>query len=179
VHKTAIRASKHPGFATMDQFCSIYNYLLYGNESIKGWMFISNPRTWGWQHRAYANETLRIGGDLGFSGVGDSIDFAIAASSLVESIGGTTRIIFAQNPKSSHVYSEVYIGDNKDNHTKDNLEWLRANYNVKEIFVHTDLRSGELWLNFDFLNTTHPGGPFVASYVSFPIPYENATEFMH
>ncbi len=105
-----------------------------------------------------------MGDDLGFSGTGDAIDFAIVASSLIESIGGTTRIIFAYNQSTSsipdHVYSEVYIGHMEDNSIKIILDQLKKSYDIKEIYFHLD--NGDLWLNFDFLSD-HPGGPFFQS----------------
>jgi hypothetical protein len=59
---------------------------------------------------AYANETLRIGRDLGFSVVGDDLDFAIVASSLVEAIGGKTRIVLAIGDDSIRYYPEISLG---------------------------------------------------------------------
>jgi hypothetical protein len=161
VRKTAIRASRQPGLNTMYQICSIYNFLKFGDESTKGWFLVSKSRSGSWH---FANESLRMGDDLGFSGTGDAIDFAIVASSLIESIGGTTRIIFAYNQSTSsipdHVYSEVYIGHMEDNSIKIILDQLKKSYDIKEIYFHLD--NGDLWLNFDFLSD-HPGGPFFQS----------------
>lgn len=166
VRKTAIRASRQPGLHTMYQICSIYNFLKFGDESTKGWFVVSKSR--GSRHqRAYANESLRMGEDLGLSGTGDAIDFAIVASSLVESIGGTTRIILAINQNTTHVYSEVYIGRKDDNSIKVALDYLKKSYDIEKIYFHTD--NGDLWLNFDFLNTEHPGGPFYQSKKNIPI----------
>jgi transglutaminase-like putative cysteine protease len=46
---------------------------------------------------SYANDTHRVGEEAGCTGTGDCDDFAILMSSLIESVGGTTRVVFSTN----------------------------------------------------------------------------------
>lgn len=60
VRKVAIvRALKSPGDRTIDQICSIYSYLKYGEDPKKGWGYVHDPR--GTNYFNYANESLYAG----------------------------------------------------------------------------------------------------------------------
>ncbi len=86
--------SPGPGGPTINQICSIYSYLKNGDyPPIKGWIYVNDPR--GSDYFNYANESVSIGDRSDCTGAGDCDDFAILMASLVESIGGTTRIILA------------------------------------------------------------------------------------
>jgi tetratricopeptide (TPR) repeat protein len=153
-------AAKFPGDRTADQICSIYNYLKSGEGSVKGWSYVGDTR--GEDYYSYANETLKIGEMSGYSGVGDCDDFAILMSALVESIGGTTRIILAHNPEAGgHAYAEVYLGrlDDKNSQVVNIIQWLRENFNTDRIYTHIDTDTRDVWLNLDW-SADHPGGPF-------------------
>ena len=68
-----------------------------------------DPR--GIDYFAYANETLKVGEKANCVDVGDCDDFAILMSALIESIGGTTRVILAHNNSTGgHAFAEVYLG---------------------------------------------------------------------
>ena len=96
VHDLALSlAAKQSGDHTIDQVCEIYSYLKYGNSSRKPWSYVDDPR--GSDYFNYASKSLSAGNAAGSTGAGDCDDFAILMSSLIESIVGTTRIIFAQN----------------------------------------------------------------------------------
>lgn len=164
-------AGVHSGDLTIDQICAIYDYLKQGRDSIKGWSYVNDPH--GVDLIRYANNTIDLGKKIGRSGVGDCDDFAILMSSLIESIGGSTRIIFAFGNNSGHAYTEVYLGElGTPNHQVEKIiEWLMIKYNVTSIFTHIQ-RSGafsnetkkEVWLNLDWgpdeNGYFHPGGPF-------------------
>lgn len=103
----------HSGYPSIDQICSIFNYYIKGDDSTLGWHYINDPRG---INSAYANESLQLGEKTGNSGAGDCDDFAIVMSSLVESIGGTSRIVRGTNPDEAHVFTEVFLGrDNGEN----------------------------------------------------------------
>jgi hypothetical protein len=124
-HEAVVLAAKYPGDHTIDQICSIYSYLNHGDDSKKGWSYVSDPK--GIDYFMYANETLKIGEDANCAGAGDCDDFAILTAALVESIGGSARIILAQNNSSGgHAYAEVYIGRLNDQNSQVEavLEWL-------------------------------------------------------
>jgi len=64
----------------------------------------------------------------GCVGGGDCDDFAILMSALIESVGGTTRIILARNSSTGgHAYTEVYLGNlsEQNNQVEDIIAWLK------------------------------------------------------
>ena len=160
-------AAKFPGPHTIAQICSIYSYLKDGKGSIKGWSYVSQPRCL--ESYNYANESIRIGdnADPKCVGAGTCSDFAILMSAFVEAIGGTTRIILANNNTTgAHAYTEVYMGslNSQDNQVIDIINWLKKTYNIEDIFVHIDTVTKDVWLNLDWglddNGNAHPGGPF-------------------
>jgi len=94
-------AAEHPGSYSIDQVCAIADY-------VGRWRYVSDPK--GFEYVNYANESIRVGKIRGYSGIGDCDDRAVLLASLIESIGGTTRIISACNNETCHAYPEVYIG---------------------------------------------------------------------
>ncbi len=164
-HEAVALAARYPGDHTIDQISSIYIYLKNGDGSKKGWSYVPDPR--GLDYFMYANETLTIGKDAGCAGAGDCDDFAILMSALVESIGGTTRIILARNNSTGgHAYAEVYLGrlDSENNQVEDVTRWLEQKFDTDKIFTHVDTDTREVWLNLDWgtdkKGNAHPGGPF-------------------
>ena len=67
---------------------------------IGNWTYISDWR--GLEVFQYSNYTLVMGHEVGSSGKGDCDDFSILMASLVESIGGTPRIVLAYGPAGGH-----------------------------------------------------------------------------
>ena len=151
-------AAKYPGEYNIDQIVSIYDYLQ------DGWHYVNDPR--GIDYYSSASETLQLGKELDCIGAGDCDDFAILMSALIESIGGTTRVILAYNQNSGHAYSEVYLGqvNNTAHHVEDTINWLKSEYNTDAIYTHVDQSTQDVWLNLDWgrdeNNVAHPGGPF-------------------
>jgi len=94
-------------------------------------------------------------------GIGDSDDFAILVAALIESIGGVTRIILANNSWGDHAYTEVYLGqlDDPNCQVGEIIKWLQNEYDVDNIYGHINIDKKEVWLNFDW--GQGPGGPFV------------------
>jgi tetratricopeptide (TPR) repeat protein len=160
VHKEAVGlALKYPGDHTIDQICSIYGYLKSGDGSKQGWGYVPDPR--GLDYFSYANESLVTGDGTNYVGGGDCDDFAILMASLVESIGGTTRIVLAHNNSTGgHAYTEVYLGqlNATNNQVGEILKWLEQTYNTDKIYTHIDTDTKDVWLNLDW-SADHPGGP--------------------
>ena len=160
VHEEAlVLVAKYPGDYTVDQICSIYEYLK------DGWHYVGDPR--GVNNFFYANETLNVGKEANCAGVGDCGDFAILMSALVESIGGTTRIILASNNTTGgHAYTEVYLGQINDPNSQVDaiINWLKQDFETEKIFVNINTSTKEVWLNLDWwpdqAGNPHPGGPF-------------------
>jgi len=148
-----ILAGKYPGDRTIDQISSIYSYL----KNV--WGYVADTR--GIDNFRYANETLELGN------LGDCDDFAILMSALIESIGGTTRIILARNnTEGGHAYAEVFLGNlNKPNDQVEGIiNWLKPQFNTDKIYTHIDTETKDVWLNLDWgadkMGNAHPGGPF-------------------
>lgn len=166
VHDLALAlAAQHSGDYTIDQVCEIYSYLKYGNSTKKPWSYARDPR--GVDYFNFASKSLSAGDDAKCAAAGDCDDFAILMSSLVESIGGTTRIILARNNSTGgHAYAEVYIGrlNDESSQVDETIKWLQQDYDTDKIFTHIDTDTKEVWLNLDWGNdargNAHPGGPF-------------------
>ena len=167
----------------INQICSIYDCMV-GN-----WTFVGD---WsGLEQFQFSNFTLTMGKEVGRSGKGDCDDFSILLASLIESIGGTPRIIFAYGPAGGHAYTEVYLGKQKSKDLDRILSWLRSEYNASNINVHVDQDSNDVWLNMDWWKdpggANRPGGPFYQAPIHIPMyvqedktaptPIENSLPF--
>ena len=87
-------------------------------------------------------------------------------SALVESIGGTTRIILAQNNSTGgHAYTEVYLGrlNSSNSQVNNNINWVKQEFGTDKIYTHVDTNTKDVWLNLDW-SADHPGGPFYQGY---------------
>jgi WD40 repeat protein len=144
-------AAEYPGEYNINQVCNIYNSL------INNWYYYSDPRKDYFQS---ANETLGNGRIANTIGMGDSDDFGILISSLIVSLGGSTRIIFTYDMQNhtAHSYSEVYLGQKGDPQVNKSLNWIRDEYLMNEI-PGIDYAGNEVWLNLDW-GAGHPGGPY-------------------
>ncbi len=163
--EAVVLALKYPGEKTIEQIASIYNYLKNGDGSKKGWGYVSDPR--GIDYFMFANQTLRNGERANCVGGGDCDDFAILMSALIESIGGTTRIILARNSSiGGHAYTEVYLGNlsAQNSQVEDIIGWLKERFDTDRIYTHIDTDTKDIWLNLDWgqdeKGNIHPGGPF-------------------
>ncbi|AEB68867.1 transglutaminase-like domain-containing protein [Methanothrix soehngenii] len=164
-YEAVVLGAKYSGDHTIDQIASIYEYLKNGDDSKRGWSYVPDPR--GIDYFMYANETIKIGKEVGCAGAGDCDDFAILMAALVESVGGTTRIILAHNNTTGgHAYAEVYLGQigEQNSLVEDIIKWLKSNSDTDKIYTHIDTDSKDVWLNLDWgadrKGNAHPGGPF-------------------
>jgi PKD repeat protein len=148
---------EYPGDGTINQICSIYEHMV-GN-----WSYARDTR--GIEEFQYSNQSLEYGRGK-YSGQGDCDDFSILMASLIESIGGTSRIVLAYGPNGGHAYTEVYMGKagGPESDVVRMIGWLKKKYKVNEINIHTNLTTGDVWLNLDWWKepggAKHPGGPF-------------------
>lgn len=167
VHELAINIlGDHPGDYTIDQICEIFSYLVAGDGHKKGWSYIGPPR--GINNFFYANQTIRQSENKDYVGAGDCGDFAILMSALVESIGGTTRVILASNNSTvGHAYAQVYIGrgDIPNSPPERVIKYLMQVFEIDNVFTYVDTNTKDVWLNLDWWpdqkGVLHPGGPFV------------------
>ncbi|MCX6676420.1 MAG: transglutaminase-like domain-containing protein [Methanothrix sp.] len=159
IEEVGLAAGRYSGDYTIDQVGAIYDYLK------ENWHYMRDPR--GVDYFKNASESLNLGKRSGCVGVGDCDDFAILMSALVESIGGTTRIVLARNNSTGgHAYSEVYLGQVNvaGSQVEDIINWLEQEFETDKIYTHIDTDTKDVWLNFDWgadeKGNAHPGGPF-------------------
>jgi tetratricopeptide (TPR) repeat protein len=158
--EAAYLAQKFPGERSIDQVCSVFDYLK------SKWNYTSDRR--GVDYFRYANQTLQLGKRAGLAGAGDCDDFAILMSALVEGLGGTTRIIIAHGPKGAHAYAEVYLGSANSEEVQNIIAWIKKRYGIDKVYYHLDFSNDDLWLNLDW-SAKHPGGPFYEAPYHTPI----------
>jgi len=151
--------ARYPGDYTIDQISLIYTHLK------DGWRYVRDPR--GIDYYMYANETLKVGEKASCVGAGDCDDFAILMAALVESVGGTTRIVLAHNNSTGgHSFAEVYLGqlNGEGSRVTEVIDWLKTNFNIDKIYTNVDTDTKDVWLNLDWgadeKGNMHPGGPF-------------------
>lgn len=91
-----------------------------------------------------ANATLKIG-------AGDCEDQAILLASMIEAVGGTTRLYLTDN----HAFAAVYIG-NETGTTDAIIEGIRAYYGNVDVYYLTDDYGS--WLMLDPSSSLYAGG---------------------
>ncbi|HRU75724.1 MAG TPA: PQQ-binding-like beta-propeller repeat protein [Methanothrix sp.] len=151
VEQTAVTIAKdYPGVYNLNQVSEVYDALR------KGWYYYSDP-SYKDKFKS-ANHTLKDGKISNTIGMGDCDDFAILMASLLESLQGSTRIVFAydQDTRLNHAYAEVYLGKKDDPRVDELISWLKDEYNQNEITGQL-IDGEEAWLNLDY-NSTYPGG---------------------
>jgi transglutaminase-like putative cysteine protease len=129
-------ARSYPGAYNIYQVCALFDMV---KENIK---YVSDPR--GNDVWEPANITLKIG-------AGDCEDQAILLSSMLEAVGGTTRIYVTDD----HAFAAVYIGK-ETNATDASIEGIRAYYgNVDVNYLSDEYGS---WLMLDPTSSLYAGG---------------------
>ncbi len=152
-------AAEYPGEYNINQVSEIYNTLAGSG----GWHYLSDP---AYEDRYQnANKTLQMGKKENTIGLGNCNDFAILMASLIESIGGSTRIIFAFDDQNevNHAFAELYIGKTGDPIVNTTLQWLEREYYPQKI-SGIEYLGDEVWLNLDWgtdpARAANPGGAF-------------------
>ncbi len=155
-------ARQFPGEYNLGQICAIWYFIK------NKWSYVNDPN--GFDYFAPANETI----DAELSG--DCDDFAILMSSLIQAIGGSTRVILAYGSSSGHAYTEVYFAKNKEEAQEaiNSIAQIDANYyngilknlvqylnSNRDTFNYRNGPDG-CWLNLDW-GADHPGGPYFSS----------------
>ena len=121
-------AADATGPYNIDQICYIYKYLR------DNWEYVSDPR--GIDYISSGNNTIKLADRISarqnktVAGAGDCDDYAVLTASLIEAVGGATRVVLAYGGGQGHAYTEVYLGDIDSNSTKAILNLLRPNSTV-------------------------------------------------
>jgi hypothetical protein len=142
----SIIPNSHEGNYNIAQICDLWDVVY------KRWTYVNDPR--GSDYYSPASRTIKLGLK------GDCDDFAITVGSLMQSIGGSSRIVTAYNAEGGHAYPEVLIG--KDKASLDNVgTYITKRYHVKGIAYHSETKDGvtRYWLNLDW-QSRNPGGKF-------------------
>lgn len=134
--KAAEVARSYPGAYNIYQVCALFDMV---KEEIE---YVSDPR--GNDVWEPANVTLRIG-------AGDCEDQAILLSSMIEAVGGTTRVYLTDN----HAFAAVYLGNETDS-TDAAVKGVRAYYGNVDINYLTDKYGS--WLMLDPTSSLYAGG---------------------
>ena len=129
-------ARLYPGAYNIYQICAIFDNV---KDKIK---YVSDPR--GHDVWSTANTTLKIG-------AGDCDDKAILISSMLEAVGGTTRIYLTD----THAFAAVYIGKGTKA-TEAAVKGVRAYYGNVDVYYLTDEYGS--WLMLDPTSGFYAGG---------------------
>jgi transglutaminase-like putative cysteine protease len=121
---------------------NIYQVLAVFDFMIDSLTYISDPD--GRDYWAYCWETLIRKG-------GDCEDFSILFSSMIGSLGGTTRIYLTQ----THAFPAIFIGDNSEKNSI--LDAIFEYYGTEPNFVIFE-EKGRYWLSADPAGSLYMGG---------------------
>lgn len=136
VRETAIRvAGEYGGEYNVYQLCALFDWV---RDEIG---YVSDPR--GAEYWAPPDETLQARG-------GDCEDHAILLVSMIEAIGGATRIILTED----HAFASVYIGDPE--HADKVMDAVCAYYGDELSFAYWEM-GGEVWLVLESTGGLYPG----------------------
>jgi transglutaminase-like putative cysteine protease len=135
-YRAAEVARTYPGTYNIYQVCALFDTV---KENVQ---YVSDPR--GNDVWEPANVTLKIG-------AGDCEDQAILLSSILEAIGGTTRVYLTD----THAFAAVYIG-NGTTATDAAVNGIRTYYGNVDVNYLTD-RYGS-WLMLDPTTSLYAGG---------------------
>ncbi|NPE29695.1 transglutaminase family protein [Methanococcoides sp. SA1] len=125
----------YPGEYNVYQLCALFDYV---KNEIK---YMSDPR--GNDYWATPNETLKVK-------AGDCDDSAILLSSLIEAIGGTSRLYITD----SHVFATAYIG--KGEEASKITDAVKDKYGCVPVYYATDEYGS--WLIMDTTSGLYAGG---------------------
>ena len=138
----------HGGPFSTAQVCDLWD------EVHSRWTYVDDPS--GGDYYSPASRTIT----LGFKG--DCDDYAVLLASAVEAVGGSARIITAQNATAGHAYPEVFVGTTAVEY-ESAASYIRQRYHVKDIGYHITKgpEGTSYWLNLDWWSG-YPGGKFFA-----------------
>lgn len=141
-----------PGDTGYMQIMNIHNYVS------GSWKYINDPL---WSERDYfapANRSIAVGLS------GDCDDYAILMASLIEAIGGRTRILAGSCAAGGHAWAEVFIGNSNDwMRMQNRLSGKISGFNAEQYPVS----GGGFWLSLDWeLGRRSCGGSPVLLYQS-------------
>ncbi|MBP2030998.1 transglutaminase-like putative cysteine protease [Methanohalophilus levihalophilus] len=127
-------SSKYSGEYNIYQLCSLFDYLATNVE------YVSDPNES--DYWATPEETI-------YAGTGDCEDYAFLMASMVESVGGSSRIYLTDD----HAFAAAYLG--KTNETDESIEAISEYYNSAPVYYFTD--SYGSWIILDASSGMYAG----------------------
>jgi hypothetical protein len=149
----------HSGSYSIAQICDLWQ------AAYKKWTYVDDPN--GVDYYSPASRTIQLGMK------GDCDDFAITVGSLIQSIGGSSRIVTAYNVKSGHAYPEVLVATSEAKFNSI-ASYIAKRYGSKSVAYHVTYKDNVpyYWLNLDWQSGS-PGGKFFDSTSDLTIYYPN------
>lgn len=151
VHNFALQQVQHSssGYYNIAQICDVWQSIY--NQ----WTYVSDPPNF--DYWTLASDSINNGLK------GNCADYAVLNAAVIESIGGSSRVVTACAPGGSpcHASAEVYLG-NSQSELQAASNYICSRYNCGSIHSHTvtDAQGNiEYWLNLDW-QAQFPGGPF-------------------
>jgi hypothetical protein len=150
------------GTYNIAQICDIWQSLF--NQ----WTYVSDPPNFDYWTSASDSITNGLKGNCA--------DYAVLNAAVIESIGGSARVITTCAPGGSpcHAYAEVGLANSQSGlQTASNYICSRYHCNAINTHSSTDAQGNtEYWLNLDW-QANYPGGPFFQDDGTLQIFYPN------
>jgi len=164
VHNFALQQVQHSssGSYNIAQICDVWQTIY--NQ----WTYVSDPPNFNYW--TSASDSINNGLK------GNCADYAVLNAAVIESIGGTSRVITACAPGGSpcHAYAEVALAKTQSDLQAD-ANYICSRYHCEKIYYHIESDNQgdtEYWLNLDW-QANYPGGMFFNDDGTFQIYYPN------
>lgn len=138
-------AGKSQGEFHIEQVLHIYDAIRPPN-----WHYVNDPK--GYNYVSKASNTISRANLSG-----DCDDFALLMYSLITSIGGDARIVYAWSDDSGHAFCEVKILETDIETLKSKIQRHFSDYSIDQIWYRDE--AGDNWLNLDWW-AAYPGGKY-------------------
>jgi len=163
VHNFAIQQvqKSSSGDYSINQICDVW-------ESIfNQWTYVSDPPTFNYY--TPASDSIKNGLK------GNCLDYAILNAAVIQSIGGSTRVVTASDANGvGHAYAEVYLTQNKAE-VQQMADYICTRYKCQSINYHefkNTQGNTEYWLNLDW-QSRYPGGKYFNDNGHYQVFYPN------
>src|SRR5208283_780719 len=132
------------------------------------WTYVSDPPTFDYFTPASDSITSGLKGNCE--------DYAILNAAVIESIGGSSRVVTACAPGGSpcHAYAEVALAKTQSD-LQAAANYICSRYHCEKIYYHIESDNQgntEYWLNLDW-QANYPGGKFFDDDGTFQVFYPN------
>src|SRR5208337_4860201 len=170
VHNFALQQVQHSsqGYYNIAQICDVWQTMY--NQ----WTYVSDPPNF--DYWTSASDSINNGLK------GNCVDYATLNAAVIESIGGSSRVVTACAPNGGpcHAYAEVYLGDT-DSDLQAATDYICSRYNCNgggiSYHPYTDAQGNtEYWLNLDW-SANFPGGSFFQDDGTYHVFYPDGSHY--